>query len=68
MTRFNVAAMAGGNIGQHLYFERTLPRVVQFQAGNIKVNPIRRVQPTLELAERAIKYVIETAIRLAEIS
>jgi hypothetical protein len=66
ITHFNVAALAGGSIGQHLYFERTLPRVVQFNAGNIEVS--KPTRPTLELAERAIKYVTETAIRLAEVS
>lgn len=64
VARFNAAALAGGDIGEHLYFERALPSVLEFQAGNTQVNFSGRIQPTKELAERAIKYVIETTVRI----
>jgi len=64
VARFNAAALAGGDIGEHLYFEHTLPSVIQFSAGNTKVTYSGMINPTKELAERAIKYVIETAIRI----
>lgn len=59
-----VAALAGGDIGEHLCFERALPYVTQFAEGNTNVTYSRMMRPTGELAERAIKYVIETTIRI----
>ncbi|PTB99793.1 hypothetical protein C9993_01395 [Marinobacter sp. Z-F4-2] len=64
VARFNAAALAGGDIGEHLYFERALPNVVEFLAGNTKVSFSGMTQPARELAERAIKYVIETTVRI----
>ncbi|MDK7585094.1 hypothetical protein [Alcaligenes phenolicus] len=64
VAKFNANALAGGNISEHLYFERILPHVTQFQAGNTKVNWSNRSNPTKEFAEKVIKYVIETAIRV----
>ncbi len=64
VARFNAAALAGGDIGEHLYFERALPGVLQFLAGNTKVNYSGMINPTKELAERAIKYVIDTTVRI----
>jgi hypothetical protein len=66
VARFNAAALAGGDVGEHLYFERELPHVTQFSAGNTRVRYSGYNKPTAELAERAIKYVVETAIRLEE--
>lgn len=64
VARFNAAALAGGDIGEHLYFERALPSVLEFQSGNTQVGFSGRNQPTKELAERAIKYVIDTTVRI----
>lgn len=64
VARFNAAALAGGDIGEHLYFERALPGVTQFLAGNTKLTYSCMINPTKELAERAIKYVINTAVRI----
>ncbi|MCC5902739.1 MAG: hypothetical protein JJT87_12545 [Halomonas sp.] len=63
VARFNAASLAGGSVGEHLYFERELPRVTQFGAGNTKVSYTINNRPSAELAERAIKYVVETSIR-----
>jgi hypothetical protein len=63
VSRFNAAILTGGNISDYLYFERMLPRVTQFAAGNTRV---RWQASTLdkEFADKAINYVVETAIRL----
>lgn len=67
VARFNAAALAGGRIEEHLYFERALPRVLQFEAGNTKVTFSQWVKPTEELVKKAIKYVVETAVRLEDV-
>lgn len=64
VARFNAAALAGGDIGEHIYFERSLPGVIQFQAGNTKVTYSSMTNLTKELADRAIKYVINTTVRI----
>lgn len=68
ITRFNVAALAGGNISEHLYFERVLPRVTQYMAGNTEVTFSHWTEPTEELANKAIKYVVETAVKVESVS
>ncbi|HCW89256.1 MAG TPA: hypothetical protein DHU56_04255 [Marinobacter sp.] len=64
VARFNAAALAGGDIGEHLYFERALPSVLESIGGKTQVNFGRAAQPSRALAERAIKYVIETTVRI----
>lgn len=64
VARFNAAALAGGSVGEHLHFERALPHVTQFAAGNTQVSHSGFNKQTPELVNRAIKYVVETAIRL----
>jgi hypothetical protein len=64
VARFNIAVLAGGDVGEHLYLENALPRVIRFQSGSVKVIFKGGENPTNRLAERAIKYVIETTIRI----
>lgn len=61
---FNAIAIAGGSISEHLHFEKVLPHVTQFEAGNTRLKSSHLVKQTPELAESAIKYVVETAIRV----
>ena len=64
VAHFTAATLAGGNIGEHLHFERTLPRISKYASGRIEYS--HTTDPSNELAEDAIKYVVETAIRLGE--
>ena len=64
VSRFNIAALVGGNIGEYLYFESVLPKVTIFVSGKTKVNFSHMIEPNEELAEKAIKYVVETAVRI----
>ena len=64
VARFNAAALSGGDIGEHLYFERALPNVLELHVENPSIVFTGTIQPTRELAERAIKYVTETTVRI----
>lgn len=65
--KFIVAALIGGNIGEHLQFDRILPRVRRYDAGNLETSIQTHLQLTEELVDRTLRYVTSTALKVQEL-